>query len=214
MTSKVFDELIEIILDNIGFIQYFDDDMDDKQWGASTSASCCLRLIAHLLKGDVLDKVTSYAGAKINKDCSSKEKYVGLICLGAIIEGPKEMDITNTFSNAIDLLLDLLTDSNAKVRETACWVLTLLCTNAPQVLNDSQIFDCLKGKFNDLLNNDQVCGAKIANAIGELCKSLFTSVDQNNNLFSNHFEDIFKLMLDFSNFAFKDIQPSSNTKGT
>ena len=100
------------MLENIGYIEYFEEEMDDREWGTSTSASCCLRLLAQLLKGKVLGPVTEYAGNRISENSSDKDKYVGLICLGAIIEGPPAHEIASMFKAAIDLLLNLLTDGN------------------------------------------------------------------------------------------------------
>ena len=91
--------------------------------------------------------------------------------------------------------------------------MTLLCDHTPDLLDSEQIFGKLKGQFISLLNNDQICGAMVANAIGELSKSLCPGLDEPGNLFSIYFEEIFKLMLDFANFAFKEILPSDAKKG-
>ena len=41
------------------------DDINDTEWGVSTSASCCIRNIAELIGNDIVGPILEYAGERI-----------------------------------------------------------------------------------------------------------------------------------------------------
>jgi len=43
----------------------FEEDEDDEVWGHSLSAACCLKILAQLLKDDVMDPVVQFVSANI-----------------------------------------------------------------------------------------------------------------------------------------------------
>ena len=65
----------------------FEEDEDDEVWGHSLSAACCLKILAQLLKDDVMDPVVQFVAANIMQ-ADWKNKYASLMALGSITDGP------------------------------------------------------------------------------------------------------------------------------
>ena len=54
----------------VGDLEYFGDDMSDHEWGTSTSAACCLKIMAYLMRDEILDPVIEYAGQRSWISCT------------------------------------------------------------------------------------------------------------------------------------------------
>ncbi len=88
LISTIFTQLKDVILSCIGHFEFYED-MNDRDWGTSTSAASCLKILASLMKDDIVDPILDFAGPKIVNN-NPKEVYVGLLTLGTIVEGPKK----------------------------------------------------------------------------------------------------------------------------
>lgn len=108
----------------MGELEFFEE-MNDHEWGVSTSAACGLKSMATLMKDDILEPVIQSQGANLTSS-NPKDIYVGLLSLGSIIDGPSSAHLVDKFSGAMSILLDLLTHPNTKVSETCAWLFTLL----------------------------------------------------------------------------------------
>lgn len=126
----MFEDLLDIVILKVGDLEYFDEDMNDHEWGTSTSAACCLKILASLMKDEIVDPIINKAGG-YTTDSDPKIRYIGLMILGAIVEGPSSRCIATKFEPALEVLFDLLDDPHQKVRETSAWMFILLVCSAP-----------------------------------------------------------------------------------
>ena len=125
MIETIFTSLKDVILRCLEESD-FHDDINDTEWGVSTSASCCIRNMAELLENDIVSPILDYAGEWILDTNTPQVIFTGLLSLGAIIIGPDPQFLTEKFKAATDLLLNLLRHSNGKIRETTGWLFNLL----------------------------------------------------------------------------------------
>ena len=52
-----------------------------------------------------------------------KDVYIGLMSLGAILNGPSEKMICEHFDRAMKIIVDLLGSSSTKIREASSWLI-------------------------------------------------------------------------------------------
>lgn len=88
--------------------------MNDSEWGVGTSASCCLRAIAQLMKNDILELMIEYAGPYL-VSIQPKDIYIGIMSLGAVLQGPDENCIKDRFQQAMSTIIDLLGNNSPKI---------------------------------------------------------------------------------------------------
>ena len=79
-------ELMPLVLGGLLKIN-FEEDEDDEVWGHSLSAACCLKILAQLLKDEVMDPVVNFVAQNIMLP-DWKNKYASLMALGSITDGP------------------------------------------------------------------------------------------------------------------------------
>ena len=150
----------------VGDLEYFGDDMSDHEWGTSTSAACCLKIMAYLMRDEILDPVIEYAGQLIVSD-SPQDRYVGLLTLGAVIDGPHSDAINKKFTPALSVLFQLLDDNHCKVRENSAWMFNVLVEAAPQMFDIRDSFNSLVERILTALKSDQIVGGKMCQFISE-----------------------------------------------
>lgn len=66
----------------------FEDGEDGDEWGTHVAAWYCLQRLSVLLKDDVIEKTVAFAAPNIQDMSVWQRRYVGLMALGSIAEGP------------------------------------------------------------------------------------------------------------------------------
>ena len=150
----------------VGDLEYFGEDMSDHEWGTSTSAACCLKIMAYLMKDEILDPVIDHAGGLTVSD-SPQDRYVGLLTLGAVIDGPSKNAIRDKFRPALEVLFQLLDDQHRKVRENSAWMFNVLVEASPELFDVPDQFKSLVDRIGTALRSDKVVGGKMCQFIAE-----------------------------------------------
>jgi importin subunit beta-1 len=127
-TETVFDQLLELMLMLLNSCD-IDEDDDTDTWNTSTAAGCCLNLMAQNVGDQIIESVIQFVENKIGGDAGWKDKYFGLIALGAILEGPSKDKLINVLAPAMSVILTLYSDRSRKIRETTAWFFSRVAQN-------------------------------------------------------------------------------------
>lgn len=138
--ATIFNDLKDVILATFEKMDFHEDLLDD-QWGVASSAASCLRVCAQLMRNDIVDPIVNYAGGEIQFDNDPKKIYVGLVTLGAIMNGPDSNFIYSKYKDALELLLSLLQHSSSKIRETAAWLFIQIAAYCPTLMDREHEID-------------------------------------------------------------------------
>jgi len=68
---------------------------------------------------------------------------LGLLSLGAILEGPSKEKLMAILSTAIETIMGLYTDDSRKVRETVAWFFSKVAQNHPEMIGNETVFPVL-----------------------------------------------------------------------
>ena len=168
-----------------------DEDDESDSWNRSTASGCCLSLMANILGDDIIEPVTTFASEKIGNAASWKDKYLGLLSLGAILEGPSKDNLMNVLSSsAMETILNLYTDESRKVRETVAWFFSKVALNHPEIIGNETVFPTLYNHIIRGLSDDVRVACNSASIINELAKSLKPVEGQTGNILSNCYADL------------------------
>lgn len=140
--AAVFRELLELMLTLLNDTNMDEDDESDT-WNRSTAAGCCLHLMAQNVGDEIIQDVISFVENKISHNSSWKDKYFGLLALGAILDGPSKESIMTVLAPAMSTILTLYSDESRKVRETTAWFFSKVAQNHAELLGTESFFPSL-----------------------------------------------------------------------
>jgi importin subunit beta-1 len=140
--ETIFKNLLELMLELLNDSN-IDEDDDSDTWNRSTAAGCCLHLMAQNVGDPIIQDVISFVEKKIGTSSNWKDKYFGLLALGAILEGPSKESLANVLSPAMGAILSLFEDESRKVRETTAWFFSKVAQNHAQLLGSESFFPTL-----------------------------------------------------------------------
>jgi len=146
--------------------------------------------MAQILKDDIIEPVTIFAGNKISNENSWKDKYIGLLSLGAILDGPSKEKLMSILSTAIEPIMGLYTDNSRKVRETVAWFFSKVCQNHVEIIGNETVFPVLYTHILNGLKDDVRVACNSAAIINELAKSLKVQEGQNGNILSTYYQEL------------------------
>ena len=190
----VFDQLLELMLTLLNSCDIYEDD-DTDLWNTSTAAGCCLHLMAQNVGDQIIKIVIDFVENKIGGSAEWKDKYFGLIALGAILEGPSKEKIIEVLAPAMDTILGLYDDQSSKIRETTAWFFSRVAQNHCELLGTEAFFPKLYKKICSGLCDDTKIAWNTATIITEVAKNLACVEGQNKNILSNCYEDLIKRVI-------------------
>ena len=86
-----------------------------------------------MIKNEALEPVFSFASQNLPAQ-DWKQRYAGLIALGAIIVGPERDAFKKMVMPGLQGLIGMFTDSSLKVRESLTWVIGKICEHHADIL--------------------------------------------------------------------------------
>ena len=95
---------------------------DDDEWNPCKAAGVCIMLMANVAENDIVDKVMPFIVSNIKSD-DWRYREAAVMCLGSILDGPDEETLSTIVNQALELMIDLLSDSMVPVRDTAAWTI-------------------------------------------------------------------------------------------
>jgi importin subunit beta-1 len=86
----------------------------------------CLTLLACAVQDAVVPAIIPFIEAHI-KATDWHQREAAVMTFGSILEGPDPFVLTPLVAQALPLLIDMMTDVNAHVRDTTAWTLGRIC---------------------------------------------------------------------------------------
>lgn len=169
---------------------YVDEDDESDNWNRSTASGCCLSLMAQILGDDIIEPVINFAGKKISETVEWKDKYLGLLALGAILEGPTKEKLMEILSPAMNTIIELYKFESRKVRETVAWLFSKIAQNQPEIIGNETVFPSLYSYILEGLKDDTRVACNSVSIINELAKGLKPVEGQIGNILSNVYQEL------------------------
>ncbi|KAG6899172.1 hypothetical protein C0993_012665 [Termitomyces sp. T159_Od127] len=103
-----------------------EEDAEDDEWNVSMAAGTCLSLLAGAVQDAIVPAVIPFIEAHIKAD-DWHQREAAVMTFGSILEGPDPAVLTPLVDQALPLLIDMMTDPNAHVKDTTAWTLGRIC---------------------------------------------------------------------------------------
>lgn len=147
----------------------------------------------------IINHVIQFVEAKIGGDAGWRDKYFGLLALGAILEGPSKEQLLSVLAPAMGIILNLYSDESRKIRETAAWFFSRVAQNHCELLCTEDFFPMFYEKVTNGLVDETKVACNSATIITELAKNLAPVEGQNRNILSSCFEDLIQKVAQCAN---------------
>jgi hypothetical protein len=121
---------------------------------------------------DIIQAVISFVESKIAPEASWRDKYFGLLALGAILDGPSKESLMKVLSPAMDVILGLYQDEFRKVRETTAWFFSKIASNHHELIATEEFFPKLYQNVLNGLKDEPKVAVNSAAVITEISKAL------------------------------------------
>ncbi|KAJ7075629.1 armadillo-type protein [Mycena belliarum] len=106
---------------------------EEDEWNLAMAAGTCLSLLAGAVQDAIVPAVIPFIEAHI-KSTDWHHREAAVMTFGSILEGPDPIVLTPLVSQALPLLIDMMTDTNADVKDTTAWTLGRICDLLPQTI--------------------------------------------------------------------------------
>ncbi|KAF7247131.1 hypothetical protein EG68_10150 [Paragonimus skrjabini miyazakii] len=149
-----------------------DESMDDDEWNPSKAAGVCLMLLAQCCEDAIVDLVIPFVKDNIKKP-DWRYRDAAVMSFGSILEGPNPTALKPLVESAMPVIIELLRDESAAVRDTAAWTIGRVCETLPEVaLQDSYLVPLLTGLVEGLSSEPRVA-ANVCWAFSSLAESAY-----------------------------------------
>ncbi|KAF6778103.1 hypothetical protein AHF37_01837 [Paragonimus kellicotti] len=149
-----------------------DESMDDDEWNPSKAAGVCLMLLAQCCEDAIVDLVIPFVKDNIKKP-DWRYRDAAVMSFGSILEGPNPTALKPLVESAMPVIIELLRDESAAVRDTAAWTIGRVCETLPEVaLQDNYLVPLLTGLVEGLSSEPRVA-ANVCWAFSSLAESAY-----------------------------------------
>ncbi len=91
-----------------------DEDPESEDWNAQKAAATCLRLVASLVRDEIVQWVMPFVMENINNRQSWRPREAAVLAFGCILDGPSSEALTNIINQAMTVLLKHMGDQCKK----------------------------------------------------------------------------------------------------
>lgn len=130
------EHLAPVLTDKLTKQEEFDDEDD---WNPAKAAGVCLMLLATCCETDIVPHVFPFIKENI-KSPNWRYRDAALMAFGSILGGLDEPTLKPLIEQAMSILVELMYDQNATVRDTAAWTFGRVCEIIPRVVIASEYF--------------------------------------------------------------------------
>ena len=172
------------------------EDFDIKTYTPSAAAALLLKVMAQDVGKPILEPVIQFAGEWLTPDVDWRQKYAGLIALGAILELEEPEFFMKILNQALEALVNLMTDNLKVIWLTVSWVFTKIALNVPQIILNDDVFMPF---YNILLQGIEKDCSEVACRQSEIICNLAKNVPQDaqTNIFSDKYLSLIEKMTEF-----------------
>ncbi|KAI0092262.1 armadillo-type protein [Irpex rosettiformis] len=103
-----------------------EEEYDEDEWNVSMAAGTCLGLLAQAVADTVVPAVIPFIEANI-RSADWHQREAAVMAFGSILEGPDPAVLMPLVNQALQILLDMMADSNVHVKDTVAWTLGRIC---------------------------------------------------------------------------------------
>ncbi|CAE6450629.1 unnamed protein product [Rhizoctonia solani] len=103
-----------------------EEDADEDEWNISMAAGTCLALLAQAVDDAIVPVVLPFIETNIKHD-DWHLREAAVMVFGSILEGPDPNVLAGLVSQALPVLISMMSDSNAAVKDTTAWTLGRIC---------------------------------------------------------------------------------------
>ncbi|CCO28895.1 Importin subunit beta-1 AltName: Full=Importin-95 [Rhizoctonia solani AG-1 IB] len=116
-----------------------EEDADEDEWNISMAAGTCLALLAQAVDDAIVPVVLPFIETNIKHD-DWHLREAAVMVFGSILEGPDPNVLAGLVSQALPVLIAMMGDTNAAVKDTTAWTLGRICELLVGSVNiDSQL---------------------------------------------------------------------------
>ncbi|CAE7136761.1 unnamed protein product [Rhizoctonia solani] len=103
-----------------------EEDADEDEWNISMAAGTCLALLAQAVDDAIVPVVLPFIETNIKHD-DWHLREAAVMVFGSILEGPDPAVLAGLVGQALPVLIDMMSDTNAAVKDTTAWTLGRIC---------------------------------------------------------------------------------------
>lgn len=149
-----------------------DEAADDDEWNPSKAAGVCLMLLAQCCEDAIVDLVIPFVKENIKKP-DWRYRDAAVMSFGSILEGPNPTALKPLVESAMPVIIELLRDESAAVRDTVAWTIGRVCETLPEVaLQETYLMPLLTGLVDGLSSEPRVA-ANVCWAFSSLAESAY-----------------------------------------
>ncbi|CAE6374486.1 unnamed protein product [Rhizoctonia solani] len=103
-----------------------EEDADEDEWNISMAAGTCLALLAQAVDDAIVPVVLPFIETNIKHD-DWHMREAAVMVFGSILEGPDPNVLAGLVGQALPVLIGMMSDTNAAVKDTTAWTLGRIC---------------------------------------------------------------------------------------
>ncbi|CUA76060.1 Importin subunit beta-1 [Rhizoctonia solani] len=103
-----------------------EEDADEDEWNISMAAGTCLALLAQAVDDAIVPVVLPFIETNIKHD-DWHMREAAVMVFGSILEGPDPNVLAGLVGQALPVLISMMSDTNAAVKDTTAWTLGRIC---------------------------------------------------------------------------------------
>ncbi|KIJ47360.1 hypothetical protein M422DRAFT_59555 [Sphaerobolus stellatus SS14] len=123
--------LPEIVPVLLGLLLRQEEDAEEDEWNISMAAATCLTLLAQTVSDAIVPAVLQFIESNI-KAQDWRQREAAVMTFGSILEGPDPDVLRNLVTQALPVLVDMMSDENTHVKDTTAWTLGRVCDLVPE----------------------------------------------------------------------------------
>lgn len=172
-----------------------DEDATDEEYNISRAAYQCLQLYAQSVQGLVIPPVLQFVEANLRaEDWHHRDAAVS--AFGAIMEGPDDKVLDPIVKQALPVLIDMMSDKNAHVQDSAAYALGRICENCSEAIDpNTHLPQLIAALFTGLASNPKMA-ASCCWALMNLAERFSGEIGCTTNPLSPHFNESVRRLLE------------------
>lgn len=165
-----------------------DEDATDEEYNISRAAYQCLQLYAQSVSNTIIAPVLTFVEANLrHEDWHYRDAAVS--AFGAIMEGPDEKTLDPLVKQALPVLIDMMTDKNLHVQDSAAYALGRICETCSEAIDPAvHLPTLIASLFAGLANNPKMA-ASCCWALMNLAERFSGDIGCQENPLSPHFSE-------------------------
>ena len=118
--------LTEIVPVLLWLLTQQDEDADEDEWNPSMAAGTCLSLLASCVEDGIVPPVVQFVESQI-RSSDWRFREAAVMAFGSILDGPSSDVLKPLVSGALPVIIEMMQDPVALVKDTSAWTLGRIC---------------------------------------------------------------------------------------